>query len=216
MIKCLFFGFDVHFNTQTCCRKDYRVKIFREFALISNLVFEILVSDTKYVLNCEFLFGKLIVSFRVIFFLIIRWLFDVSLVLWICPTLLTFCFYQIWIHFLGLLLKFIEKLFIVHKIRIIFPNNYWLLLCSNTDHVLLFRIEFNWCYWVRMTFKFVENWVFNAWIIKQFDLWILISYQKDISSFTASLTTNNVWLSDTLCFEFLSLRTHKNTMGLPL
>jgi len=92
MIKSLFSGFNVHFNAQTGCREDYRVKVFRESALISHLIFEILVSNTKYVLNWEFFIGEFIISFRVVFFFKIWWLFNVSFVLWVCSTFVSFGF----------------------------------------------------------------------------------------------------------------------------
>jgi hypothetical protein len=78
MIVCLFFGFDIHLNSETCSGEENGLIISCKLACISHLIVNVLISDTKDMLNGEILFGEFVVSSGITCLFEMAWLYDMA------------------------------------------------------------------------------------------------------------------------------------------
>lgn len=102
MTICLLLWMYVHFDTQACCWEKDMIEILGKSAHVTNFVLNVLVSNTKHMLNLKILFRNFIVPFGIVFRLKIRWLLDLSKIRKTCRFLFPFGFLNV-ILFLSLL-----------------------------------------------------------------------------------------------------------------
>ena len=148
---CLLLCLYVHFDTQACCWEKDMIEILGKSAHVTNLIFNVLIPNTKHMLNLKILFRRFIVPFGIVFRLKIRWLLDLTNVMRTCRFLFPCGFLNV-VFFLSLLSysfpllqHFLKKLFIINLIRLIIPHNYRLFFSTDTYQALIFPIELHRC-----------------------------------------------------------------------
>jgi hypothetical protein len=137
MVVCLFFGFNVHLNSETGSGEKDGLIICCKLACISHFIVNVLISDTKDMLNGEILFGGFVVSSGITCLFEMTWLLDLAFVVWSCVYTLAFRLLKaVVLLIFRILFGFNKILCIIDFIRIVLPDNDGFFLSANADKIL--------------------------------------------------------------------------------
>ncbi len=183
LLSCL----DIHFYCEAGCWEEDVLLVWREFAMVANLVFEVFVTQAEDMMNLHVWIRNNVIFLRIFCLFELSGSEDLPFILICCPC--SFCHWYfrpliiyliinllpnfttfnllLWINLL--LLQFI---ILLCQRRIIPPYQYRFLFSSNTHNILylirfLFMGEFDSSYSVRMSLVFVINYVVECGVVEQ-------------------------------------------------
>ena len=183
LLSCL----NIHLYCEAGCREEDVLLVWREFAMVADLVFEVFVTQTEDVMDLHVRVRNNVIFLWIFCFIEFSGSEDLPFILICCP-----CPFRHW-YFRPLIINLIIKLLpnfttfnlllrihllllqfiiLLSQRRIIPPYQYWLLFSSNTYNILyLIRLllmgKFDSSYSVGVSLVFVVNYVVECWVVEQ-------------------------------------------------
>lgn len=231
VVEFLFFILNRHFHTQTGSWEHNFLVVGSEFDLVSNLISNVFVPQSKYMMNRKIFIRHLVISPWVVSLFEIAWVKDLPLERFCCHSLfslnflnaklfkLFFLFQPLFVKSLILDFGFRSQLrnepLVFEFLSIIVPDDDGFLFTSDADEMLSFSVKLKACNFIGMSYIFVVDFVLFAGVVKQFNFRELVSNHKDIFVLPLSLATDNIILRDTLSKNSLGLWTKWQGMCCP-